>query len=461
MRQVIEGDCRALLAALPAASVDVCVTSPPYWWLRDYGIAPSDWADGWRGVLGLEPTVEQFVAHLVEVFDLVRRVLRPAGVLWVNLGDSYAASGGSGGPKQSQRVYGRSPTPKGLRPGNLIGAPWRFALAMQAAGWLLRSDAIWAKRSPIPESIKGWRWERCRRKVGTVAAWADCPGCEKCQATDGLVLRRAGWRPTKAHEYVFQFAQQAQYFGDLLGAHEPTTGGAHLRRAAAGDVQPNPKAAEAGSGIRANVSFQAAVNDLLETRNPRDVWLLSSEPVRDAHFATYPRELVRRCLRGCYSPAGYCAACGAPVVRIVGRARLATRPGNQTKVGRVSRHENSPYTRHNGTIFGNRDPQRHVTAHVTLGWRATCTCGAATRPAVVLDPFCGSGTTGAVAAELGLDFVGLELSVDYAAIARRRIAEAEQRAAAGPPQRRPARPAQAPDDPQRWLGFEEAETGAA
>jgi hypothetical protein len=178
---VYEGDCRVVLASLPAESVHTVLTSPPYWGLRDYG-SP--------GQLGLEPTPEEYVANMVAVFREVRRVLRADGTLWLNLGDSYANDtkwGGSSGGKHvaalhGQTGIGRQKVTTGLKAKDLVGIPWRVAFALQADGWYLRSDIIWAKPNPMPESV-----------------------------TD---------RPTKAHEYLFLLSKSARYYYDADAVRE-------------------------------------------------------------------------------------------------------------------------------------------------------------------------------------------------------------------------------------------------
>src|SRR3990167_6205962 len=165
--RVIIGDCRAVLPTLEAGSVQTCVTSPPYWGLRDYGPA---------GQIGLEPTPAEYVAEMVAVFREVRRVLRDDGTCWLNLGDSYSGGGNGGGGSFAQDIAGseaecdknvrtRPSREDGVPAGNLLGVPWRVALALQDDGWLLRNDAIWAKAAPMPESVAGWRWQRCRVQV--------------------------------------------------------------------------------------------------------------------------------------------------------------------------------------------------------------------------------------------------------------------------------------------------------
>ena len=280
MHQILIGDCRQTLLGLPASSVHMIVTSPPYFGLRNYG---SD------GQIGLERTPEEYIAALVDTFRSIRRVLRGDGIVWLNIGDSYVSSpAGNKTPSGlSQRnpkraagnlaEFNTSKKETGLNPGNLMGIPWRLALALQADGWWLRADVIWAKGSPMPESVAGWRWERCRTKNAEESL--ACPGCEKCTPNDGYVLRVGSWRPTRAHEFVFLLAKSDRYFSDGESAKEQTTD------------QPGSK------------------------RNPRDVWAINSVPSQLGHFAMMPPAMVEKCLRT--GPKEVCASCGAPWAPIV------------------------------------------------------------------------------------------------------------------------------------------------
>jgi DNA modification methylase len=160
--QLIQGDVLAVLKTLPDNYVQTVVTSPPYWGLRDYKIPLQVWPGGWRGSLGLEPTPSLYVAHLVDVFREVRRVLRRNGTCWLNIGDSYANDGkwgGTTGGKHAGGLHGepvgRGKRRTGLKPKDLVGTPWRVAFALQADGWWLRSDIIWSKTNPMPESVQG------------------------------------------------------------------------------------------------------------------------------------------------------------------------------------------------------------------------------------------------------------------------------------------------------------------
>lgn len=280
------GDCREILRDLPADSVQCCVTSPPYWGLRDYGHA---------GQIGQETTSQQFVETMVEVFAEVRRVLKPDGVLWLNLGDTFNAYNGGAGPSSSisagtqtrerpQLESGFGLRDKSLKPKDMIGIPWRVALALQADGWWLRSDIIWNKPNPMPESVND--------------------------------------RPTKAHEYIFLMAKSDRYYYDADAIKEPVTGGAHSRTAqktpdgwdtsqgegAHGAFHKNgrekgkrppgvtPKSCKPRSGVKANDSFQAALVGLVNSRNKRSVWTVPTAPCKEAHFATYPPDLIKPCI---------------------------------------------------------------------------------------------------------------------------------------------------------------------
>lgn len=261
---LIVGDARIELSRFADETFQCCVTSPPYWGLRDYGIA---------GQIGAETKVEDYIADLVAVFREVRRVLRSDGTLWLNLGDSYTSGGrtwrDADEKNPARGMSYRAPTPDGLKPKDLIGVPWRLAMALQADGWYLRADIIWHKPNCQPESVKD--------------------------------------RPTRSHEYVFLLSKSEQYFYDHEAMKEPTT---------------------TGNGAR----------------NRRTVWSINTEPYSGAHFAVFPPELVRLCVMG------------------------GTQPG-----------------------------------------------------ATVLDPFMGSGTTGAVCLNTGRHFVGIELNAEYADLVRERL----------------------------------------
>lgn len=386
------GESLEVLRQLPDESVNCCITSPPYFGLRSYGIPPSiwggnldckhEWEDAswvptrwgahddetpgdkqttnagslghrgqaqqcsscilcgaWLGCLGMERTPKEFVAHIVELFTQVNRVLRSDGTLWLNLGDSFANDGkwgGKTGGKHANGLHGdtigRARRDTGLRPKDLIGIPWRCAFALQEAGWWLRSEIIWSKPNAFPESVSD--------------------------------------RPTKSHEHIFLLTKAQKYFYDADAIKEPASQDTHARYQRGrsdthkwADGGPgnqsiaksfehmrkngvHPKAAEPGSGIRSNTSFSAAVKDVVEFRNKRSVWEVPSHPFPEAHFATFPPALIRPAvLAGC--PLG-------------------------------------------GTI---------------------------------LDPFSGAGTTAMVAKQNGRKCIGIELNEDYLKMSIRRVSQ--------------------------------------
>ena len=245
------GDCRETMRRWAACGVkaQTCVTSPPYFGLRDYGHPDQ---------LGLEQTPEQYIAAMVEVFRCVWDVLADDGTLWLNIGDSYASNPASGGAQSSRMTGGehkRTPPerkyqrPDGLKPKDLIGIPWMLAFALRADGWYLRQDIIWSKPNPMPESVR----DRC----------------------------------TKAHEYVFLLSKSERYFFDAEAIKEPavTVGDTrHLRRDKTADARLSP------SGREGNGKPQA------ETRNRRSVWTVATRPYKGAHFATFPPALIEPCI---------------------------------------------------------------------------------------------------------------------------------------------------------------------
>jgi len=246
------GDCLETLRQMPDGLAQACVTSPPYFGLRDYGCA---------GQIGLEPTPDEFVAKLVEVFREVRRVLRDDGTLWVNIGDSYNAAGRTGhgtriGYKQGTNRASDSgtdncrPNVDGLKPKDLIGIPWMLAFALRADGWYLRQDIIWHKPNPMPESVR----DRC----------------------------------TKAHEYVFLLSKSPRYFMDPEGLKEPATG------REPGNI--GHKYAQEGVYATQNPQARLAACGARETRKRRSVWTVATRPYKGAHFATFPPDLIEPCV---------------------------------------------------------------------------------------------------------------------------------------------------------------------
>lgn len=261
---ILVGDCIASMRTLPERSVQTCVTSPPYFGLRDYGH---------EGQIGLEPTPDEFVGKLVEVFREVRRVLADDGTLWLNLGDSYVGAmsqhkeSGSfgdtsciskktqGGVPQNGRIErNRLMRENGLKPKDLIGIPWRVAFALQADGWYLRQDIIWHKPNPMPESVR----DRC----------------------------------TKAHEYIFLLSKSERYYFDAAAIAEPAAYFGKDPRSGKGNIRYEGKRTEGDAAANGQQSF-VTIN---ETRNKRSVWTVTTKPYKGAHFATFPPDLIDPCI---------------------------------------------------------------------------------------------------------------------------------------------------------------------
>jgi DNA modification methylase len=371
------GDALEQLRLLPDESVQCCITSPPYWGLRDYGIA---------GQLGLQRTPEEYVAKLVGVFREVRRVLRNDGTLWLNLGDCYATGAGKvgdcpGGGEQGERWKGnrgthtrensgkhgpglaemgprtqpnRMPLP-GFKPKDLVGVPWRVAFALQADGWWLRSAIVWAKPNGMPGSQKD--------------------------------------RPTSSYEMIFLFSQSALYWSDFDAIKTPPRESSRIRLAQ--NVQAQAGSHRANAGRKTNGPMRAVGTDkqrghswrhagfndrwdLMEKWQQqaapamiRDVWFVSPQRFTGAHFAVMPEEIARRC--------------------IAAGSERANAEGDRAAVEVVRDGVEQASVRRNGGR------------------------------GVVLDPFCGSGTVGVVALRAGRDFIGIELNPEYLEMARRRI----------------------------------------
>lgn len=291
---ILQGDCRAVLKTLHDESVQCCVTSPPYWGLRSYLPAghPLKVLE-----LGSERTPEEFITKMVAVFSEVRRVMRKDGTCWINMGDCYNGSGLSGGTAASDRgelvhrgAIGKGVINAGLKAKDLVGMPWRLALALQSDGWWLRSDIIWSKPNPMPESCSD--------------------------------------RPTKSHEYIFLLTKSANYYYDAEAIAEPCSQSTHARvsqnveaqigsdRANGGEkTNGNMKAVTRKSWkgssfdgdrerhpnvgknrVKDNLSFNSALAIMPETRNKRTVWTVPTFSYSDAHFATFPPDLIRPCI---------------------------------------------------------------------------------------------------------------------------------------------------------------------
>jgi DNA modification methylase len=394
--RVLVGNCLDVLKTLPSESVQTCITSPPYFGLRSYGIGTEN------GEIGLEKTPAEYVEKMVEVFREVRRVLRDDGTVWLNLGDSYASNGertnnngqGASGLKNDgrdeasrARSNARIKTagmtlPRvshNLKPKDLLMIPAQVALALRADGWWLRSEIIWAKPNPMPESV-----------------------------TD---------RPTKSHEQIFLLTKSPSYFYDAAAIAEEASastterwGGSTVARRGGGahsapdrnDYDPAHKGAST-CGVSAN------------GRNRRSVWTVATEAFSGAHFATFPTKLIEPCILAGTSPRA-CEVCGAAWVRVVGTegADMTARYAR----GEPSRHGTAGAAASKASNVGGFSGAR-----TSLGFAPSCSCpsNSGTARSVVLDPFAGAGTALMVADRLGRDAIGIELNPTYAEMARERV----------------------------------------
>ena len=373
--KIILGDCVAGMQTLPDGCVQTCITSPPYWGLRDY--------QGGTEEIGQEETVEGYVEKMVEVFREIKRILRDDGTVWLNLGDSYAHNVKEHNTKSDKQSSNRGTkeflTPHrnfegvGIKTKDLIGIPWRVAFALQADGWYLRQDIIWHKPNPMPESVT----DRC----------------------------------TKAHEYIFLLSKSPHYYFDNVAIKEKAAqprrdnfkfGGKKYTEF--NDKNPDQKLKNYGSTFV-----------YTGTRNKRSVWTVNTKGYKGAHFAVYPEKLIEPCILAGTSEHGCCSKCGAPYTRIL-------------EVGKTPNR--TPRVKNLNMIPGRDKPSRLNSAEMesipkkTVGWGASCECeDASIVPCVVFDPFTGSGTTAVVSLKNGRNYIGTELNPDYVKITEARIKE--------------------------------------
>ena len=363
---ILVGDVRERLAQLPDNSVQCVVTSPPYFALRSY--LPSEHPDKHHEI-GAEPTLAEYIAAMVEVFRGVRRVLRDDGCVWLNCGDSFENK-------------------------QLLMVPARLAIALQDDGWWLRSDIIWHKPNPMPESVRD--------------------------------------RPSTAHEHIFLLTKSDRYFYDADAVRtelQPDPRGAGLHN---GYSPPGQQAHRGGQsdGIKHRTDKQRGhgrrhdgFNDRWDAMskdeqqangaNLRNVWTIATHPFPGAHFATFPPEIPRRCIKAGTSQYGACSACGAPWRRVVEKEKF-DRPAVKLYGGTLGHNPT-------GTVPGSNTRGMPDPMPVTTGWEPTCACNADVMPCTVLDPFGGAGTTGLVADELGRGAILIELNPEYARLAHDRI----------------------------------------
>lgn len=395
------GDVRDRLAQLPDESVHCVVTSPPYWSMRDYG-AP--------GQFGLEPTLAEYIADLVDICEGVKRVLRDDGTFWLNIGDGYiGARRGAGdthadkstleGSRHSQDESRRAresfrrdrrdvgdvhhKASPGLGYKQLMLQPMRAVCALQDAGWIVRCDVIWAKPNPTPESTRD--------------------------------------RPTRAHEYLFLLTKRRHYFYDQEAIREPFKKSTIARLTQKNFAAQKGGAKDYRNGVNPSRSVRKVTENVAgngsQMRNKRSVWNIAPQASKIPHFAMFPEKLVEPCIKAGTSEVGCCSVCGSPWRRQIDvkdpeKALGKSYHDHADDFGRgqhaVPSAETAPY-------------------RVTAGWAPSCTHEALPVPCIVLDPFMGSGTTALVAATLGRDYLGIELNPEYVAIAEKRLAPVRSR----------------------------------
>ena len=440
MIKLLVGDALEQLRTLPDETVHCCVTSPPYWGLRTYSICPCTPYEEYhpddcevcggsgiiedeyfgifdcserkikKGVpdfncpicrgtgempevkkyqLGLEKTPEEYIQKLVEIFREVKRVLRKDGTCWVNMGDCYAHSGPCGGespdgprrPRELDRLAQEKMDyhiPRGLKPKDLVGMSWRLALALQADGWWLRSDIIWSKPNPMPESV-----------------------------TD---------RPTKAHEYIFLLTKNSKYFYDQEAVRETYSPSSIERQNYLVNSMGGPHGEFGAKLSQGGKHNPKRLEPNPSGRNTRTVWEIATQPYAEAHFATFPEELPRRCIKAGTSEKGCCPKCGSPWERIIEKEYLNPVKRKQESQGDWTGTSKSKKP-------GNLNSGDYPTGLVpkTIGWQPTCSCSISeVVPCIVLDPFAGSGTTGQVARSLGRKSILIELNPEYAKLIENR-----------------------------------------
>ena len=371
-------NANAALLPLADKSVHMIATSPPYFGLRSYDTGANKAAelgaeplhDCLAWARGDDPCGACYVCNLRTWAAEMWRVLRDDGVMFLNLGDSYASTGTMATADERNATRsgtltggktppgGRAPTPPGLKPKDLCGIPQRVVLALQADGWYWRSEIIWHKPNAMPSSVKD--------------------------------------RPSTDHEYVFLLTKRARYFWDAEAVKEASAEPDRTRGDAIGHTQRRL----AGRPVD-RVAIQTA------TRNIRTVWTINTQPFSGAHYATWPEALVERMVKAGTSERGVCPTCGAPWRRVVDKGEAVNAPRNP--------NDALPYTANGSTNHGNGATTLHKVRTVeTVEWRPTCAhADASPIPAIVLDPFCGSGTTLLVARQLGRIGLGFDLSETY------------------------------------------------
>jgi len=555
----LEGDARTILRGIPADFFHCVVTSPPYYGLRKYDGGEEIWDGGlnceheweieapprrsrkigdivnlnskevtnrgnlgieltptsfcskcaaWKGQLGAEPTPELYIQHLVQVMREVRRVLRPDGVFWVNIGDSWAGGKGQSGSRGADFQEGRHERSESLnrgyqtlggqketrvldnrqmlrnsniKPLDMVLIPSLLALALREDGWYVRSQVVWQKNNPMPESTNGWRWERhkvpqcpncksyssIRNRICRVCGWkksanrgeteawrtetgqqeygedggfksdsfmVDCPGCPKCEENDGYVLRKGSWRPTDSYELILMLTKTNNYYCDKYAVVEPITSSTK-KRVKSGLHQRHPSDVVGKQPpIITDVMGQRFGPD--GGRNLRSVWNFPTTPGKFNHYAAFPPRLPEICIKASTSEKGCCPKCGAPWARVIEQDHPIGAWGNHSKDDEMGQHQTESRVDAQRLFPNDKKAQQDYVNHVhdhhtgnstcTVDWRPTCSCDIGDPVSCrVLDPFSGAGTTSLAAERLGVDSIGIDTSAKYINISRDRLADDE------------------------------------
>lgn len=427
VNKIYQGNCLEVIKSFEDNSIDCCVTSPPYWGLRDYGtgkweggdencshkrdskfsqftatghanpdlvvgdaiyksICPKCGAVRIDEQLGLEETPEEYVENMVQLFREVKRILKPTGTLWLNLGDSYYGGGWKGSQtdlsdtKQGTNIgtlcgkdLKKDPKHNELKPKDLVGIPWMVAFALRKDGWYLRQDIIWQKPNPMPESVT----DRC----------------------------------TKSHEYIFLLSKESKYFYDAESIKEPLVYPNETRRplGSKGAWELDGRQQGENGGGKPYAGYP-------DKKNKRSVWNVTLKGFKEAHFATYPEELIEPMIKaGC--PEKVCSKCGKPLeIKIIKepipedcKTYLEGEIGDMVQSGSMI-----------GWVANNKYNEFIKTRKIEKQ-EIKCDCNEPFAKGIVLDPFMGAGTTAVVAKKLKRNWIGIDLNPEYIKIAEKRI----------------------------------------
>lgn len=382
------------------------------------------WA--WHGQLGNEPNPGLYLNHLALIFKEIKRVLRPDGVCWLNIGDTWWGSG-STGCRSENNLF--------LKPLDMCLIPGMLASMLRSEGWYIRSEVIWSKKNTMPESVNGWRWERHKVKKGnrgrkqsrlkdhfqdhsgenltTDAIWENCPGCHKCEKHNGYILKKGSWRPTDSHEVIWMLTKTDSYYCDKDAVIEEYTeplnrwGGPELKK----DTSKTTEYKDFQNiGYSSAFRIGRPMRPDDRGRNLRSVWSFATILYHESHFAVFPKKLPEICIKSSTSEKGCCPKCGTPWARVtfnekpfdVGRIEESRNIGQQQRKSLPSKERDE-----NGAGWSSNNP-------VTIGWMPSCNCNAGDPvPCTVLDPFAGSGTVLLVAKTLNRFAIGYEVSEKY------------------------------------------------